>query len=1122
MAEKPGPPGTASSVDETLTGSGLHAEASAGLGGAGSDPGEGAAPMPLVTVPDAHYAIVAEQGRGGIGVVLRARDQRLGRIVAVKQLQTTSLAAEDRFEREMRVTARLQHPGVVPVYEAGRFASGVPFYAMKLIEGESLRQLMERATSTSDRLALLPHMVAVADAMAYAHSRGVIHRDLKPSNVIVGPYGETAVIDWGMAKDLSADAEAQEGQGGAEVDDADPELTRPGEVLGTPTYMAPEQALGDAVDARADVWSLGVMLYHLLAGLPPFRGPSSAEILRQVRQGVFRPLAEVQPEVPAELSAIVAHAMARDAASRYAHAGELAADLHRFTTGQLVAAHHYTPATLLARWLRRHRAPVAIAALSLTILAAVGVLSVRNIIASRRQAQSERNKSDARARDLLLAQARAVLERTPTLSLAWLREYLSAGGDPRRVRILAADAWTRGVARKVIPSTGAVRFLFPFAGGVAVAAADGRVSLLDPRSGELRALGTVGHEIVSLVASGSTIVVGDREGGIFLGDIGSASLAPLPVRGSLHASPPVFVLGGRALLVADTESRLRLFDVSTRAAMPMPEMRAMLFSASDDGRMVVTTSGDATELVDLSTSDRRRIEGLGTWWTYAWSPDGKRFGTVGQDHVVRVLRLADDQVQTLPSGFEGEIAFSPDGARLVQAGRDGTFRSWDLATGAKREPWHQRHGLSSPIFVAQGSQVLASSNDGEVVMIRLEDEDVRFMTGIEHGTLTVSLDGKQLVASGSSTLSIWDPEDGPPRVLTGSTGSGLATVALADDGSRAALVGAKGEVIVVDLPGGAQRALGTIDIGPEPEFQPPVRRGPRLAWSPDGRRLAASSADGTIQVLSLDGAPPVVLQGHAGPVYGLAFVDGSRLVSAGEDGSVRSWDVAAAGGVVLGRHAQPIRAFALSPSRRLLATGDKSGGLELRELPSGKLVRRLVGHEQLIMSLAFSADETRLASGGFDHSVRVWELASGNGRTFAGHTGGVGAVAFAPDGRTLASGSYDTCIRLWDLATGQARVLEGHAFAVTDLDFSADGARLVSTGNSDASARLWDVATGNSRSIHHRGSTTFVRFLPGDRQVVSGGSELRLWSDDLPFDAPGLARWIDAHTNAVTPEIDHP
>jgi eukaryotic-like serine/threonine-protein kinase len=312
------------------------------------------------------YEIVRELGRGGMGRVLLASDRRLRRDLALKISLSTDPSSRTRFAREALLTARLQHPSIVPVHEAGTWAkAGQPFYAMKVVDGRALAELIEATKSLDERLALIPNVIAVVDALAFAHAKRIIHRDLKPSSVIVGDYGETIVIDWGLAKELGS-AEptgAPRTASGGE--------TASGAAMGTPPYMSPEQAAGARVDERVDVYGLGAMLYHVLCGAPPYRG---IEVMAQVLAGPPQPLAERAPGIPRDLLALVEKAMARDQADRYRDAGALGEDLKRFFRGQLVAAHAYSRWELVARWLRRYRAIVSVVAIAAVVLAIASVV----------------------------------------------------------------------------------------------------------------------------------------------------------------------------------------------------------------------------------------------------------------------------------------------------------------------------------------------------------------------------------------------------------------------------------------------------------------------------------------------------------------------------------------------------------------------------------------------------------------------------------------------------------------------------------------------------------------------------------------------------------------------------
>ncbi len=362
-----------------------------------------AAPMvgelpPLPTVAESNYKTDKEIARGGMGKIVAAEDLRLGRPVALKQLIDPAADQISRFQREALITARLQHPGIVPVYEAGRWPNGEPFFAMKLVSGRPLDKVIGEARTLEQRLALLPRIAAATDAIAYAHSQRVIHRDLKPGNILIGEFGETVVIDWGLAKDLDAadSLESKERFPRREgVKKKSPTVTESatltvaGSVMGTPAYMAPEQARGEPLDERADVFALGAMLYHTLAGVPPYNARTATDVIASAALGKVVPLVERDKHVPKDLVAIVVRAMAPLPEDRYQNAGEFAEELRRFMTGQLVATHRYTAAQRVVRFVKRHRAAVTISAIAIAGFAIGGSMAVRRIIEARDRAEHQ-------------------------------------------------------------------------------------------------------------------------------------------------------------------------------------------------------------------------------------------------------------------------------------------------------------------------------------------------------------------------------------------------------------------------------------------------------------------------------------------------------------------------------------------------------------------------------------------------------------------------------------------------------------------------------------------------------------------------------------------------------------
>ena len=385
---------------------------------------------PLQCIPQNAYLLEDRIDQGGMGRLYRARDRRLGREVALKELLDPAMAR--RFEQEARLTARLQHPAVVSVIEAGRWPDGSAFYTMDLVVGERLDEKIARCRNLDDRLALLPAVVTVAEALAYAHEKRIVHRDVKPRNVMVGDYGESVLLDWGIAKDLR---EAEEPGASDLVDRPTDGGTHMG--IGTPPYMPPEQAAGEPATERMDVYALGATLYHLFAGQPPY--PISCT-RRHVIEAPPEPLEAVAPrDTPRSLQSIVAKAMARDPVERFTNAKQLAQELVRFQTDRLVRSHRYSFVDRARFGWRRYRSRIrgreaiaVVVVLSVLALGGLGSL-VRMVI--------EKNRVKHTAATLLLEHGRFEIDRgDPARALAYLVEAQRLSADEAELRRLIAAA----------------------------------------------------------------------------------------------------------------------------------------------------------------------------------------------------------------------------------------------------------------------------------------------------------------------------------------------------------------------------------------------------------------------------------------------------------------------------------------------------------------------------------------------------------------------------------------------------------------------------------------------------------------------------------------------------------
>jgi serine/threonine-protein kinase len=414
----------------------------------------GAPLVPPASREGARYTNLRFHRRGGLGQVFLADDTELKREVALKQIQphrADDPSSQARFVREAEITGALEHPGVIPVYGLGTYADGRPYYAMRFVRGESLKDAIDRyhkAPEPPELRRLIARLIDVCNAIAYAHSRGVVHRDLKPQNVMLGPFGETLVVDWGLAK-----AGVGRAPGAADADvttdpsvrpsESDHGQTQTGSSLGTPGYMSPEQAAGrhDVVGPASDVFGLGAILYCLLTGRKPFEGTAVLDEITQTKKGQYSPPRQVNAAAPAALDAICRKALAHEPANRYPSALALAADLERWLADDPVDVYRDPPAVRALRWARRHRSGVA-AGVALILTAIVG-LSLGSALLWREERRT-RTEFDRAEREHQTAEHNFETVRATVLEMGRQIEEIETGAsDPQksdRKRKAALDA----------------------------------------------------------------------------------------------------------------------------------------------------------------------------------------------------------------------------------------------------------------------------------------------------------------------------------------------------------------------------------------------------------------------------------------------------------------------------------------------------------------------------------------------------------------------------------------------------------------------------------------------------------------------------------------------------------
>jgi WD40 repeat protein/serine/threonine protein kinase len=1012
------------------------------------------------------YEILEEVGRGGMGVVYKSRHCHLQRLTALKMVLAGEFASSTqqlRFRLEAELAARVRHPNIVQLYEIGSY-DGRPFLALEWIEGSSLADRLDgRPWAPGEAAALVE---TLARAIHVAHCEGVVHRDLKPANILLQIANCKLQIDDTDSAicNLQSAIPKITDFGLAQPTDGGKTLTQSGILVGTPGYMAPEQTGGHRalVGPATDVYALGVVLYELLTGQLPFRGESTLEVLRAVTSDEPPRPRRLQPRLPRDLEAITLLCLEKDPRRRYPSAEALADDLRRFQEGRQVAARPVGAVARLARACRRR--PLVTSLLALLTVSLVGGLA--GVTWKWLEANEQRDRADLEARQAVsekqVAQRETYRARIAAAGAALQNNDVADAG--RQLDAAPADlrGWEwRHLSSRLDDSSRA--FQLP----------EGNAGLVLGASERLRAWSV-------------------SKDGLCITDLENGEQRTLPiVPERVHFVTVAQTRRGLLVVALVEQSRIDLLDETGRTLcrMEVPDAnRPELVAISPDGTRLACRRGegewDRLLVFDTSSGKRASVcEGhRDNVWALAFSPDGTRLVSGGEDGTARVWDVATGKLLATCQGHSSKVigvAFSPDGLRVVTASGDATVRQWEAATGREVEPPYDRHS-------------------GEVA------------------AATYSPDGRFIASAGNDrTVRIWRATGRQDvAVLLGHTGA-VVGVAFDANGRRLASVSSKPQL---GWTGDDTARVWDMDPGATlPVLHGHSRSVYPVVYSPDGRWLASGGWDATMRLWDAMTGEPCAALRHPGTVYDLAYApDGTWLVSASDgDNRLRIWDAGT------GRVRREIQvsgsnfreALSLRPDgKRMAVTVHESGENHVRVFdvasgerlfsaagkclaysPDGRwlavltpdektvllldaqtheTVARFSGHRKLIFKAAFCPDGRTLASCSLDRTIRLWSIDTGACRVLRGHTDEVFAVAFHPDGRRLASGGRDRAVWLWDLESGEAVArLPGHTGFVWSLAFSPDGSTLAS-GSGDDTVRLWDTAPLKVRYDARRAATS--------------------------------------------------